>query len=321
MSPVNKDNWNYFTPPTLAPQSDGDDLPAYENRSMLSDLRENTSEKDPIRNTLPKYHSPDPAPQPNNELSAQEDDHIVLDHHLEVRGESSFRRAIRLFGNPLAHDEQWSVTMEDFNLRSLPHIDFMVMVKHSFKHVKRPGKHSRPGFDRDPSKNPKFSPEMEFEPFVIPNKIRTSKFVGSGFQPVYNGRVFAAHDVSAADWRQFLYDIAAAGSSAPGTIPLGSNLTKLYLPFSHLTGKLLQTFREESALDVIRVWQEKFFVPRGLSVAVDRGGPIMSPRSTVNYDNFDAETVRKMQKEDRKLLRQLSRDYGKVRLLVSPLAK
>lgn len=178
------------------------------------------------------------------------------------------------FGNPLAHNETWSPTAEDYSLVRLPKIDYMLRIQ------SRLGRKAGNVFDLPPvSFSRPVPPSVSrvasrgFHPVILRSENK-SGLIGSGFKPFYSGRIFSPLDVSAADLSRFLEDIITAGKLSVGghivanaaPISMHMGLTG-FLVTKAISNALLRR-NEKLVIETIEIWQENFFAPRGIDMFV-----------------------------------------------------
>lgn len=177
--------------------------------------------------------------------------------------------ALAEYGSPYAHSKDWRASPADLELTGFPEQKFSVRVKQRFS--RSPGDvWSKPGpsFGRPPQQGWSYAP---FQPFSLP---AAGEQLADGFKPLYPGRILADHDVSAADWCRFLEDIAVAGrmtgvqqvisNFAPATAHMGAT--------GYFVTKALQRRmkrgKEPAITEAIEMWEQNFFLRRGLDVYV-----------------------------------------------------
>lgn len=268
-----------------------------------------------------------------------ENSRIELSHDLEIRGESQCARSLRLFKNPLAHDEKWSVVPEDQKLKKLPSIDFKLKLKQAFT-LELPKSRSGelPSFMRDPTDNPLFDKSHKFAPMSFSSYSKKSRYVGESFESQFRGHVFSAHDVSPADWYRFLEDLIADdkfglpgklfSEKAPHESDKGRTNVVFHRLFSHLVNDT------PPILDVAETWREQFFRPRGIDLSIT-GENISIPgdaelaagtddlSNDISNSRLNKVSRSRPRREERKSQRRARKsangDYGRYVIILRPL--
>ena len=177
--------------------------------------------------------------------------------------------ALAEYGSPFAHFKDWRASPADLELTGFPQQKLMLRVKQRF--ARSPGdvwSKPAPSFGRSPQQGCRYAP---FQPFSLP---AAGEQLADGFKPLYPGRILADHDVSAADWSRFLEDIQVAGRMtgaqqvisqvAPVTAHLGA--TGYFV--TKAIQKRMKRGKEPVIAETIEMWQQNFFLRRGVDVYV-----------------------------------------------------
>lgn len=244
-------------PSQAFPRDNKDDLRVMKQYGSERDMRQ---QYDSERNVGQSYSS---QYDPRDDRNARLEDDGIPEGSIYAQNKARF-------DNPLAHNDAWTPTQEDYNLRQLPKIDLALRVKARLSRTAgKPFEPEPRSFQRAPRLSS--SAGHAFQPVVLQSNGKTG-LIGAGFKPNYFGPLMTAHDISAADFGRFLEDIFTAGkvggvgqvvaNVAPFTMHMG--VTGYFVTKAIVKGMARRN--EPLVVETIETWQDKFFGPRGLSV-------------------------------------------------------
>lgn len=177
--------------------------------------------------------------------------------------------ALAQYGSPFAYSKDWRATPSDVELTGLPQQKLALRIKQRF--ARSPGdvwSELPPSFGRPPQQGWSYA---AFQPFSLPV---AGEQLADGFKPIYIGRVLADHDVSAADWARFLEDISVAGRMTGGqqiisqVAPITMHLGATGYFVTKAIEKRMKNKKAPVIAETIEMWQQNFFLRRGLDVYV-----------------------------------------------------
>ncbi|GHJ88678.1 hypothetical protein NliqN6_5080 [Naganishia liquefaciens] len=237
-----------------------------------------------------------PQPQPQNAYAAQPQPQQRSAAPQEALTGSIYQQALQRYGNPLAHNAEWSPTQQDYNALVLPTIDLTMRLKARFA-----GRGPDQVFDKPPvsfsrPRNPGAFQPRPFAPWSC-RSVGKGKIAGEGFKGTYAGDIMVPHDVSAADWFRFLEDIVVSAkltgaqqvlsNAAPIAMKMG--VTGYFVTKAIQNGMMKK--KNPAVIETIEVWNQRFFTARGLDVMLIKGkerltgltpgGPIPQSGSTI----------------------------------------
>ncbi|CDU25011.1 uncharacterized protein SPSC_04844 [Sporisorium scitamineum] len=177
--------------------------------------------------------------------------------------------ALAEYGSPYAHSKDWRASPSDLELTGFPEQKLTLRVKQRFS--RSPGdvwSKPAPSFGRPPQQGWSYAP---FQPFSLP---ASGEQLADGFKPLYPGRILADHDVSAADWCRFLEDLSVAGrmTGAQQVIsnfaPVTAHLGATGFLVTKALQKRMKRGKEPAITETVEMWEQNFFLRRGLDVYV-----------------------------------------------------
>lgn len=236
----------------------------------------------------PQVHAPDRQPPPytprqQNDYALQQQQPSQDAHAAQPQQQqqtagtqetptgSVYQQALQRYGNPLAHNSEWSPTQQDYNALVLPTIDFTMRLKAKFAGRGPDQVFEKPpvSFSRRPNPQ-KFQPRP-FAPWSARSADK-GRMAGKGFKGTYPGDIMVPHDVSAADWFRFLEDIVVSAklSGAQNVISNVAPITMHLGATGYFVTKAIQNGmakkKEPAVFETVEVWNQRFFTARGLDV-------------------------------------------------------
>ncbi|TKY88271.1 hypothetical protein EX895_002623 [Sporisorium graminicola] len=210
------------------------------------------------------HASPGSPSQPPSQQQAQGGQANQVDKAADPHG-----WALAEYGSPYAHSKDWRASPSDLELTGFPEQKLMLRVKQRFS--RSPGdvwSKPAPSFGRPPQQGWSYA---AFQPFSLP---ASGEQLADGFKPLYPGRILANHDVSAADWCRFLEDLSVAGrmTGAQQVIsnfaPVTAHLGATGFLVTKALQKRMKRGKEPVITETVEMWEQNFFLPRGLDVYV-----------------------------------------------------
>lgn len=176
------------------------------------------------------------------------------------------------YGSPYATNREWSPGPSEMGAMTLTQLPIGLRIKIRF--ARHPGEIFDPPCPSFLRPIPLLGqPTATNLTARIPPK---GKLLAEGFKPHYPSHLLVPRDVSMADWARFLEDLEVAGrmtglqqvvsNVAPVTMHLGA--TGYFVTKAIQKGMLKG--KEPVVYEALTVWQERFFMPRGLKVDFER---------------------------------------------------